>query len=197
VFRGKHSFRVGGEWKRHRYNTYLPEEQATEFEKFSSFDQLLRGWAQEGDTQYGFTNKSFRMTDLSWFVADDWKLTPKLTLNLGLRWDWFGWPAEEDGRIGNLDFSRLSDTENPLSTFIVPSNVQTTAFDAVNSAVNASYRADTEHTLSGQDWNNLQPRVGFAYSPLASGRLVIRGGYGMCNSSGGQGRCGSREGGAV
>ena len=179
VFRGKHSFRVGGEWKRHRYNTYLPEEQATEFEKFSSFDQLLRGWAQEGDTQYGFTNKSFRMTDLSWFVADDWKLTPKLTLNLGLRWDWFGWPAEEDGRIGNLDFSRLSDTENPLSAFIVPSNVQTTAFDAVNSAVNASYLSDTLHTLSGQDWNNFQPRIGFAYSPLASGRLVIRGGYGI------------------
>jgi hypothetical protein len=92
-FRGKHSVRIGAEWKRHRYDTDLPEEQGVEFEKFASFDQLFRGWAQEADTQFGVTAKSFRMNDLSWFIADDWKVTPRLTLNLGLRWDWFGWPV--------------------------------------------------------------------------------------------------------
>ena len=179
IFRGKHSIRVGGEWKRHSYNTYLPEEQATEFEKFASFDQLLRGWAQEADTQYGFTNKSFRMMDASWFIADDWKISQKLTFNLGLRWDWFGWPAENNGRIGNLDFARLTDPENPLAAFIVPGNVQTTPFDVVNSAIATSYKVDTKHTLNGQDLNNFQPRIGFSYSPLKSGRMVLRGGYGM------------------
>jgi hypothetical protein len=179
IFRGRHSLRIGGEWKRHRYNTYLPEEQATEFEKFSSFDQLLRGYAQEADTQYGFTNKQFSMTDVSWFVADDWKLTQNLTLNLGLRWDWFGWPVEANGLLGNFDFARMTNTENPLSGFIVPSNVSTTPFAAINSAIAASTPVDTKHTLNGQDLNNFQPRIGFSYSPLKSGRMVIRGGYGF------------------
>jgi hypothetical protein len=177
--RGKHTLRIGGEWKRHRYDSDLPEEQEVEFEKFASFDQLLRGLAQEGDTQFGITQKSFRMQDLSWFLADDWKVAPKLTLNVGLRWDWFGWPVERDGRIGNVDFARLTDFTNPASAFVVPSNVRSTSFAAVDEAIAASVKASNKHTLAGQDLNNLQPRFGFAYSPLGSSRLVVRGGYGI------------------
>jgi len=178
-FRGRHSVRLGAEFKRHRYNTDLPEEQAVEFEKFASFDQFLRGWAQEGDTQFGFTKKSFRMTDLSWFIADDWRVTSSLTLNLGLRWDWFGWPVEKDGRIGNVDFAKITSADNPVNAFLVPSNVRNTGFNAIDGAIAASTKAGNKHTLNGQDLNNFQPRFGFAYSPLASGRLVLRGGYGI------------------
>jgi hypothetical protein len=178
-FKGKHSLRVGGEWKRHRYDSDLPEEQEVEFEKFASFDQLLRGLAQEADTQFGITQKSFRMQDLSWFIADDWKIAPKLTLNLGLRWDWFGWPIERDGRIGNVDFSRLTDFANPVNAFVAPSNVRTTGFAAVDEAIAASVKSSNKHTLAGQDLNNFQPRFGIAWSPLGSSRLVVRGGYGI------------------
>lgn len=179
LFGGRHSLRFGGEWKRHYFNTDLPEEQGVEFEKFTSFDQLLRGWAQEADTQFGLTEKAFRMTDLSWFVADDWKITRKLTLNLGLRWDWFGWPVEQYGRIGNLDLTAVTDPDNPLSAFLVPSNVRPTGFPALDAAIEASRRASNKHTLNGQDLNNFQPRFGFAFAPLASGKLVVRGGYGV------------------
>lgn len=178
-FRGRHSVRIGGEFKRHRYNTNLPEEQAVEFEKFASFDQFLGGLAQEADTQFGFTEKTFRMTDLSWFVSDDWKVAPKLTLNLGLRWDWFGWPTEKDGRIGNLDFARIADLDNPVDAFLIPSNARDTGFAAIDGAIATSIRTDNKHTLNGQDLNNFQPRFGFAYSPLSSGRFVVRGGYGI------------------
>jgi hypothetical protein len=178
-YRGKHSLRFGAEFKRHRYNTDLPEEQEVEFEKFASFDQLLRGLSQEADTQFGFTRKTFRMTDLSWFLTDDWKLTPRLTLNIGLRWDWFGWPVEQDGRFGNVDFAALTNLDNPTNAFLVPANVRSTGFDAIDSAVAQSMKAGNKHTLKGQDLNNLQPRLGFAFSPLDSGKLVLRGGYGM------------------
>ena len=179
VSRGNHSFRVGAEIKRHHYDTNLPEEQATEFEKFASFDQLLQGFAQEADTQFGMTEKSFRMTDIGWFFADDWKLSQKLTLNLGVRWDWFGWPTEKDGRIGNVDLSLITDTENPVSAFLVPNNVRETGFAAIDGAVATANKADNGHTLNGQDLNNFQPRFGLAYSPLQSGKLVFRGGYGV------------------
>ncbi|MEW5977817.1 MAG: TonB-dependent receptor [Acidobacteriota bacterium] len=177
--RGSHNIRIGGEYKRHFFDTNLPEEQATEFEKFENFTQFLRGVATEADTQFGITDKRFRMNDLSWYVADDWKVGSRLTLNVGLRWDWFGWPTEVDGRIGNFDFSALNDTENPVSGFLVPANVRSTGFAAIDNAIAASTKVGNNHTLKGQDLNNLAPRFGFAYSPFDSHRLVVRGGYGV------------------
>ena len=174
ISRGNHSIRLGGELKRHRYDTNLPEEQETEFEKFASFDQLLHGWAQEGDTQFGLTEKSFRMTDVGWFFADDWKVARQWTLNLGVRWDWFGWPTEKDGRIGNVDLSLIDNPDNPVNAFIVPSNVRDTGFAAVDGAVATAIKANNKHTLNGQDLNNFQPRIGLAYSPLESGKLSGR-----------------------
>jgi Carboxypeptidase regulatory-like domain len=177
--RGAHNFRIGGEYKRHFFDTNLPEEQATEFEKFDNFTQFLAGFGTEADTQFGITDKRFRMNDLSWYIADDWKVNRKLTLNLGVRWDWFGWPTERDGRIGNVDFSRITNTEDPAAGFIVPNNVQNTGFAAIDQSIATSIQADNGHTLTGQDLNNLAPRFGFAFSPFENNRLVFRGGYGI------------------
>ena len=177
--KGAHTFRFGGEYKRHIYDSNLPEEQATEFEKWENFTQFLAGLATEGDTQFGVTTKSFRMQDLGWYVASDYKASNKLTLNLGVRWDWFGWPEEQVGQIGNFDFAALTNPENPVAQFLVPKNVKTTGFTAIDSAIATSVKADNNHTLKGQDLNNFMPRFGFAYSPFASNRLVVRGGYGM------------------
>jgi hypothetical protein len=174
-----HTFRVGGEFKRHTYNTSLPEEQATEFEKYDNFTQLLRGVATEADTQFGLTQKTFRFRDLSFYALDDWKVNRRLTLNLGLRWEWFGWPVERDGRIGNFDPSLVTNLNDPRSGFLVPPNVQTTGFSSVDSAIRATSIAATKHTINGQDLNNFAPRIGFAFSPLDNSKLVIRGGYGL------------------
>ncbi len=186
----KHTFRFGGDFKHHQYDSSLPEEQATEFEKFDSITQLLTGNATEADTQFGLTEKSFRFRDYSGYIADDWKVSQKLTLNLGLRYELFMWPTEKQGRIGNFDFAgfdpcftqsggSLSICDNPSPGFIVPANVQPTGLTNVDGAIAVTARADNNHTLRGLDRNNFAPRIGFAYSPLASSRLVIRGGYGV------------------
>ena len=176
---GDHSLRIGAEGKRHKFNTALPEEQATEFEKYDNFTQLLRGVATEADTQFGVTEKQFRFRDLSAYVADDWKVNRKLTVNAGMRWEWFGWPEEANGLIGNFDPSLVTDFDNPLSGFIVPSNAGLTGFNAVDTAIQATTRASTKSTIHKQDLNNFAPRFGFAYTPFESNRLVIRGGYGV------------------
>jgi len=176
--RGRHALRFGAEFRRHNVRNNLPEEQATEFEKFSSFTQLLRGLAPEADTQYGITEKEFNAYDMAWFVADDWKVTPHLTFNLSVRWDWYGWPVEKNGWFGNFD-PTIADTENPINGFMVPSNVTSSGLGSVDGAVAATALANNKHTLKGQDLNNLQPRFGFAWRPLKSDRLVFRGGYGI------------------
>jgi hypothetical protein len=176
--RGAHTLRMGGEYKAHRYTTNLPEEQATEFEKFENFTQFLRGFGTEADTQFGVTDKSFRMQDMSFFFADDWRVSQRLTLNLGVRWDWYGWPTEKNGRIGNVDFEAITNFDNPVNAFIVPANVQNTGFVAIDSAIATSIKATNNHTLKGQDLNNFAPRFGFAYSVGETG-FVVRGGYGI------------------
>jgi len=175
----RHSLRFGAEFKRHAFDSALPEEQATEFEKYDNFTQLLRGVATEADTQFGITEKRFRFRDLSAYLADDFKFNQKLTLNIGLRWEWFGWPEEKNGYIGNFDPSLVTNFDNPLSGFIIPSKVDPTGFSAVDTAVAATTRAGTKHTLKEQDLNNFAPRFGFAFSPFSNNKLVIRGGYGI------------------
>ncbi|MGH9841621.1 MAG: hypothetical protein ACREEM_22955, partial [Blastocatellia bacterium] len=175
----RHSFRFGAEFKRHAFDSALPEEQATEFEKYDNLTQFLRGVATEADTQFGITEKRFRFRDLSAYLTDDFKVNQKLTLNVGLRWEWFGWPEEKNGYIGNFDPSLVANLNNPLSGFIVPSKVDPTSFSAIDTAVAATTKADTKHTLKGQDLNNFAPRLGFAFSPFSNNKIVIRGGYGF------------------
>jgi hypothetical protein len=172
-----HALRFGGEYRRNQYDTNLPEEQATEFEKFDNFTMLLRGLATEADTQFGITEKQFRFDDFNLFVTDDWRVSPTLTLNAGVRYEVFGLPTEVNGRIGNIDFDALTNTENPVDAFIVPRNVQNTGFAAIDAAIAGSRRSDNDHTLKGQDWNNIGPRLGVAWTPNEN--WVVRGGYGI------------------
>ncbi len=185
---GNHNIKFGGEFKRHQFDTNLPEEQATEFEKFDSFTQLLTGNATEADTQYGVTDKSFRFMDWGFYVTDNWRVNSKLSINWGVRYELFMRPTEKNGRIGNFDlslfescFSKTGGTtaacDNPTRGFIVPSNVQLTGNPVVDGAISATNVVGNKHTLNGEDLNNIAPRVGFAYS--INDRFVVRGGYGL------------------
>ena len=176
---GDHTMRFGIEGKRHSFNTALPEEQATEFEKYDNFTQFLRGVATEADTQFGVTEKRFRFRDVGAYFADDWKVNRRLTVNVGMRWEWFGWPEEANGLIGNFDPSLVTDFDNPIAGFVVPSNAGLTGFVAVDTAIQATTRASTKSTITQQDLNNFAPRFGFAFTPFDNNRLVIRGGYGI------------------
>lgn len=185
---GRHNIKFGGEYKAHQYVTNLPEEQATEFEKFDSFTQLLTGNATEADTQYGITDKDFRFRDYGFYFTDDWKLSRKLSLNLGVRYELFMWPTEKNGRIGNFDlepflpcFAATGGSnalcDNPTPGFLIPSNTTATGVSIVDSAINVTTKANNKHTLKGQDTNNIAPRIGFAFA--ATDKMVFRGGYGL------------------
>ncbi len=91
----------------------------------------------------------------AFFAQDDWKVKPNLTINAGLRWEYFGGMTEKSGHLANL---RLGTGANTLT--------------GINFA------------LGGPEFNaqkgNFGPQVGFAWSPEQNqGKLVIRGGFGI------------------
>jgi hypothetical protein len=113
-----------------------------------------------------------------WYIApffqDDWKVSPKLTLNLGLRWDYNLPPYEIHNRL-NGPF--LANTRNPLANMIAPQYLAMypQLADLKGSMTFAGVNG-TSSLASGIRWNNIQPRVGFAYK--ITDKLVMRGGYG-------------------
>ncbi|MBC7929264.1 MAG: TonB-dependent receptor [Rubrivivax sp.] len=93
--------------------------------------------------------------EVAFFGQDDWKVSPNLTLNLGLRWDLFTQPTERFDRQSNYN----------------PAN---------DTLTRAGENAANGRDLVKSDKNNFQPVVGFAYSGLRDDKkLVIRGGYRM------------------
>ena len=61
----------------------------------------------------------------------------------------------------------------------MPKNVQNTGFAAIDAAIATSIKADNNHTLKGQDWNNVAPRAGIRVDARATSEWVVRGGYGI------------------
>ncbi len=103
------------------------------------------------------------------FVQDDWKVTRKLTVNIGARWDFQGAPSEGMNKmIGDLDTT----TTNPVMSEVtnLPSGI-TLKGGLTYAGVNGQPR-----TLFNEDFTSIQPRIGFAYS--LNNKTVIRGGIG-------------------
>lgn len=97
--------------------------------------------------------------EMAFFVQDDWKVNPDLTLNLGLRYDIFTAPTERFDLQSNF----------------VP---------ATNTIQMAGENAPGGRDLADTDKNNFGPRIGFAYSGFKANKsLVLRGGYGLLYST--------------
>ena len=97
--------------------------------------------------------------EIAFFVQDDWKATPTLTLNLGLRYDIFTAPTERFDEQSNFD-------------------------PATRTIIVAGENAPGGRDLAETDKNNFGPRIGFAYSGFKEDRtLVLRGGYGIVYST--------------
>jgi hypothetical protein len=101
----------------------------------------------------GNAQKYFRTSAWGLFLQDDWKVRPNLTLNLGLRWEYF---------------APLSEHRDQLTNIIFP---------APGDLAGSSVRPVPQ--LYQKDWTNFAPRLGFAYNPAFANKLVVRGGFGL------------------
>ena len=177
---GKHSLRLGGEFQRYKWDAHANVNAYGEID-FPSFDQFLMGSSDFSSIGVGLTDRNFRASDYMLFAQDDWKLSRRFTLNLGLRYELDLPPYDTKGRIGGFDPALYQprmevDGGVPIGS---PSGGIVMAGNVIQQYDLAGVPKVSNSVLKSIDPNNFGPRVGFAWSPTNSDRLVIRGGYGV------------------
>jgi hypothetical protein len=121
--------------------------------RFNSIADLLFGYPTSFRATTQARTPHLLYKNLGVYFQDDWRLTPDLTLNLGLRWEYFGRPVDRHDRIASFDLS--------TGRQLFPG------------------RDGVPRALTNQDYNNFAPRIGFAWRVRGSQRLSLRGGYGI------------------
>jgi hypothetical protein len=132
----------------------------------------------ESESAPGGVYGSFRVRDFAAFGQDDVKLSSRLTLNLGLRWEYFGGMTDALGYVGNLNIKALNAVPVPppggtLAGFDVASNFPGPLPPGVTRR-STPYGQEEPMPL-----DNFGPRIGFAWQPLHTSNLVVRGGWGI------------------
>lgn len=179
--KGQHTFKFGGE-QRLFYNSFFQPNYPNGFFSFdqdvtgqvpfstgpdgtqgNSFAGLLLGYGDSGGINVtpSVANKS---KETGFYAQDDWRVSSKLTLNLGVRYEWSS-PYTE--RQNNSQFSDFTGNSG------VTLNILGTNEDLLGTTIFASNKKRSVPT----DWNNVAPRIGFAY--LVNDKFVIRGGAGV------------------
>jgi hypothetical protein len=162
--KGRHTVKVGGTILRRELNLYRPlagkgffnltgnGTSGVEFTGYETSD-LLAGFVNNYShgTNYGMVGT--RTWENGFFAQDDFRVTPRLTLNLGLRNDILTWPVEVLDRQANFDL-------NTGALVVAGSN-------------------GTVRTQIPNDYHDFGPRLGFAYQLTSDGKTVVRGGYGL------------------
>jgi hypothetical protein len=139
---------------------------------YTGFQDLIWGTtgaiAQQTQTQF-FTRQGARQAnDLTRFVQrewaifaqDTWKITPRFTAIVGMRYEFNGVPFERDGNFSNF-----------YGDGTIAAPAQGFEFTSVGPG--------TGHQLYKDSWNLVEPRIGFAWDPWGDGRTAVRGGFGI------------------
>ena len=184
IQRGRHAIKIGTEFIKFQTNRV---DSGQAFGTYNFTGQFTRGTLSVAghpfaDFLLGFPTNTQRFVpraaiayrNYSWgmYVQDDFKVTPRLTLNLGLRYDLEGVPIDQNG----LYFSF-----NPRNGAIVlpDQHAKSHVSPLFNPAIpiQLASEAGFPEKLLVQDRNNFAPRVGFAFRPFNNNKTVVRGGY--------------------
>lgn len=173
----------------------LYTSQINDFSGGQPFADFLLGY----QGSLGYTSAAldgyFNSNAYQMYVQDDWQITPRLTLQLGLRYDMDLPPYSSNGQL-TAWVDGLNTRSSQTQLFPANSKQAVAALLAPNGGnLGFPYRFTSNNWLEPPEWTNVQPRVGFAFRPLQTPNLVVRGGFGVfydtLSTTGSQGNIGS------
>ena len=123
------------------------------------------------------------------YVLDDWKVSSRLTLNVGLRWEYDGLLTDRLGRLTQVYINKMVNNAD-VPTTLAAALADPAAIQQYQVAHNfprffgpppaGVSIAPTDENVDGHaPYSNFAPRIGFAWQPTNGGKLVVRGGFGM------------------
>ncbi|HEX3248669.1 MAG TPA: TonB-dependent receptor [Pyrinomonadaceae bacterium] len=177
---GKHSLRFGGEaiqYQLNRFNNFAVRGALTTGSTpagggspaFSAFQNFLQGRVTAIQSAFGDPARNFIATDYAAFVQDDYRWSPRLTFNVGLRWEGMSFGKDKLYRAGVFDPTLAAQGLNP---FLFPEKVNLAGFTGTPGVPDCALK-------NCFDGNNFAPRVGFAWDIKGDQKTVLRGGYGI------------------
>ncbi len=179
IYRHRHSFTLGGEFRRQEYNDFYQQNPRGAFTftgaatsggatglttSGSDLADFLIGIPDTSAIAFGNADKYFRQSAYALYAQDDWRLLPSLTINAGGRWEYGAPITELKGRLVNLDITQgfmnaapvlASDPTGPLTGIKYPSS------------------------LVRPDKLGFEPRVALSWRPIPASTIVVRAGYGI------------------
>lgn len=155
--RGKHSLKFGGKYVFYGGFRSNPENPSIGFQNKADF---LANIPNGVTPTFGSPPYKSRMIELGFFTQDDWRVTSKLVLNLGLRYDFYSHNVSEPTTDIAVGFYNLSPPKDWNKFDFGPSR-------------------DPKNPYENDGWVNLGPRFGFAYNPDGQSKTVVRGGFGV------------------
>ncbi|MGB9237062.1 MAG: TonB-dependent receptor [Terriglobales bacterium] len=189
--KGKHTMKFGGEYKRQEldapYFDVFPNGELFYLGILTGnpFEDFLAGLTGLSAIGSGTNSLHNRANDFSAFFQDDWKVMPRLTLNLGLRYDYFGPTTETQGHFVGFDPSKATTVPLPASDVPLGCGGAATCGSVVTGGFvqagngNLPGIPKVGNGLVNPNYKNFGPRIGFAYQVGDTGNIVLRGGYGI------------------
>jgi carboxypeptidase family protein/TonB-dependent receptor-like protein len=188
--RRSHAFQFGAEYRRMNLTGEFQSRTNGDLD-YDTWVLFFTGHGASGggsDLDQGDTRRNMTAQDVSWYVHDDWKARKGLTLNLGVRYDFFGSFTDSEGRLGTFITEALAKETGLPVGFQVPSNsrIFQPGFKPLDIGLYVEpgtpidlrqiNKAKNDSTLFN-DYNNFAPRIGFAWQPRSLPTFVLRGGY--------------------
>jgi hypothetical protein len=214
ITHGKHQIRFGGEYRRTRNKSIFSNDAQGTFVNWGAeglvTDGLFTdaidhavyagtptpnggygGWYYASAAVVPATGaipdfyRGYRANEVAIYGQDDWRVTSRLTLNLGVRWEYFGPPHNFQPNIDSNLYFGTGQTPIPCQTLVggVPQVIPCTNPFFPSNNLYYSYEAGAtfqvhNSSIWNKDLNNFGPRIGFAWDMLGNQKLVLRGGWG-------------------
>ena len=172
--RGAHNFKFGVNLLQARYSDLYVADATGAFSftgvknslgnltTGNSAADLALGYAATATRSPSAPNIHVRYNSIGAYVQDDWKVTPRLTINVGVRYE---------------DFLPVTDVRNTISNWLYPSAANP------NGTIQVAGQGGSGQTVYNNDANNFAPRLGLSYQPFGDSKTVIHASYGVFYNS--------------